>query len=61
MSRTVSIDGRTFVQRGRRWYVVPKDLCTTDRVHAQTSVRGNWNAVDSTSRNLRPRVIVNQR
>lgn len=59
--RTVIIDGRKFVQRGSRWFVVPKDQSRADRVHAQTNVRGNWNAVDMTSRNLHARVIVNQR
>lgn len=49
------------VQRGRRLFAVPKPLDRAERIAARTNCRGNWNAIDAGSRNVRARVIVNQK
>lgn len=49
------------IKRGRRFFAVPKSQDRAERIASQTNCRGNWNAIDAVSRNVRARVIVNQK
>lgn len=49
------------IHHGRRLFAVPKTLGLADRIASRSNVPGNWNKIDNTSRNIRARVMVNQK
>jgi hypothetical protein len=57
MTKYAVVHGRTVIVRGRRHFAIPKPVGTAQAIAERTTLRGNWERIETQPRGAR--VIIN--